>query len=192
MSKDLVEWIISKQKEVEDAASVLSDQQTISFEQLNLKMAKYAGYFSWVVSEAAIASEAVKRERLAYETWYNEKHIAVKNSMPSGTTMKAIDAEMSLRYADEWQAWRRKLLELEEKESLRKQFVHVWASLKDIYVELARNLRADLNVSNLGGVNKSAGFGVYQDRRPNASQQLDRLKRMRGIKNESRENSTAS
>lgn len=163
---DLLQWIIERQQEITEKTNIVRGEE-ISYAELNKRMAEFGGDYAWVISQSIVAEEAYRRKKLAYDTWYNKYHIEIKNTMSEKATLKAIDAEMSLHYSREWKQWQEQLLELEMQRAARKQFVNVWSSLKDIYVELARNMRSDFR--------SSGGLSVTDQR----TEEVETVKRIR-------------
>ena len=139
---DLTQWVIEQHKEIVERSRI-GVEGSISFNELNKRMAEYGGNYAWAITENAIAEHAYQRKLWGFEQWRSKLFVDIQNELPSGTAVKKIDAIIMTENNERWTKWHQELLDLEQQKKVREQFLKVWGSLKDIYVELARNMRSD-------------------------------------------------
>jgi len=177
---DLVEWVIERHKEIEEKTKISTTGGDLSFVELNIRMSQFGGDYAWVIAENAIAEQRYRRKQHEFDRWYNEIFVTVRQELEKGVAAKTVEAVIATRYKDDWKKWEEELLELELEKNVREKFLSLWGSMKDIYVELARNLRSDIAGSKSISVGRSSG-----------SDMMERIKRARqesakGEGNESR------
>jgi hypothetical protein len=170
MAEELMAWLLEKHHELVEKTRVAHGGE-VSFAELNQRMAEYGGDYAWAISEDAIAQAAYRRRKLAFDEWYNRLFTIAKNLLPAGSSVKAIEAQIASDNRVEWQKWQDELLQLELQQNVRAQFLKVWSSLKDIYVELARNMRSDYQTAG--------GLSVGQTE--SGAERIERIKRLRRL-----------
>ena len=158
VSVDLMQWVLEQHKEIVER-SKLSVERTISFSELNTRMAEYAGNYAWAIAENAIADSAYQRKYWEFEQWKNPLFVKMQSELPTGAAVKKIETTIMAENEREWEKWHKELLLLEQQKRVREQFLKVWGALKDIYVELARNMRSDYQASNSLIVGKTSVQG---------------------------------
>ena len=167
--EDLVLWLMNRHKELEMKMQIVTGGE-ISFFELNKRMAEYGGDYAFAITEDIVTEHAYRRKQLEYEAWYNTLFTIAKNALPSGSSVKAIEALIATENPADWKKWKELLLQLELQKNARSQFLRVWSALKDIYVEIARNMRADWNTA--GGISIS----------DTGQEKVGKIKRLRRLK----------
>ncbi len=171
--EDLLLWLKERHQELVDRTQITIKDE-IPFSELNRRMAEYSGNFSWAIAETLIAEQSYRRKKFEFDEWYYSLFTEVKDDLPNGTSVKGIEAQMASDNPREWKQWKEVLSQLEIQKNARYEFISVWKSLKDIYVELSRNMREDFR--------SSGGLSTMEEN----TDRVDKVKRIRRLRNESR------
>ncbi len=169
--EDLLQWLKNKHQKLEEKMKVLFGDE-ISFAELNKRMANYGSDYAWAIAEDSIAEEVYRKKKLAFDQWL-DRLLAIAKTEDPKQAVKALQAIIAAENKEEWIKWKHELLQLELRKNARSMFIKVWGNMKDIYIELARNMRADYQSS--GGV--SIG--------ETGKQRVAKIKRIRRLSNES-------
>ena len=152
---EMMQWLLEQHETIVQRTKIVYEEE-IYFSELNKRMAEYGSDYAWAISENTIAEHAYQRKKLEFDRWYNPLFVSLKKELPTGASAKSVEALMSTKYKEDWDRWKEELLQLELQQKTREQFLKVWGSMKDIYVEIARNMRSDWK--SAGGLNiKSFG-----------------------------------
>ena len=152
---ELMQWLLEQHETIVQRTKIVHEEE-ISFSELNRRMAEYGSDYAWAISEDTIAEHAYQRKKLQFDRWYNPLFVAAKKNLPTGASAKSVEALVSTSHKEVWDQWKEELLQLKLQQRTREQFLKVWGSMKDIYVEIARNMRSDWQ--SAGGLSiKSSG-----------------------------------
>ena len=136
-----------------------TDSNDIKFTELNQRFCSYQNINLGLISAYTITKYEYLKEQRKFESWFDEKYITVKSELNPRTVAsqkwiaaKEIDVETRVRYRDEYNEKKDKLITLERKTQFLKRLLDSWAAQQFVLSDLSKNLRAEVAGLNIDSI----------------------------------------
>jgi len=150
-------------------ASLNNEEGQIGFYELNKALSEYQNINLALISLGVMAKVEYTKAKEAFEDWYSEKYIQVRNELNPRSistskwyAAKEIEMEVRNRYREEY---KQKLLDMEYAEykvALMRRLQDSWAAHQFVLARLSRNIEADIRGSIVEDIGpKSQEEGEY-------------------------------
>jgi len=175
---DFETWAVANWTKVRDQINITNDNQEVDPDRLNFVLASFAGNFSWMIVIAEKESNELDRLELEFKQWYDRAYVGCRSLIKqeegssSSPTVKMIECRISVEYAEEFEQYRKRIIDQKSRVNLLKSFVRVFEKQANILQTLSSNLRSEAYYS--GGI----PIRTEQQFQENTSRTKDYLKKI--------------